>query len=152
LEKLLEEAQAELEVNTNELEISAKEIQDVGKQDSDANVNRAKVGKDSNRNANRFKLIEKPKRNPEVEKKVASASVGDVRSRHLTTFSTPWGLKRCTQLTFGTVIAQERFHEEVKKTISGVQGDKNITADIIIVYGKTPVTRPSTKRHRLCRN
>ena len=93
-----------------------------------------------------FKLIEKPKRNPEVEKKVASAPVGDVRSRHLTTFSTSWGLKRYTQLNFGTVIAQEGFHEEVKKTISGVQGDKNITADII-VYGKTPVTRPSTQRH-----
>ena len=98
-----------------------------------------------------FKLIEKPKRNPEVEKKVAIAPVGDVRSRHLTTFSTPWGLKCYTQLNFGTVIAQEGFHEEVKKTISGVQGDKNITADII-VYGKTPVTRPSTQRHRPCRN
>ena len=56
LEKLLEEAQAELEVNANELEMSAKEIQDVGKQDSDANVNRAKVGKDSNRNANCSRL------------------------------------------------------------------------------------------------
>ena len=56
LEKLLEEVQAELEVNANELEMSAKEIQDVGKQDSDANVNRAKVGKDSNRNGNRSRL------------------------------------------------------------------------------------------------
>ena len=91
-----------------------------------------------------FYLMEKPKRNPEVEKKVASAPVGDVRSRHLTTFSTPWGLKRYTQLNFGTVIAREEFHEEVKKTIAGVQGDKNITT---VVYGKTPVTRPSTQRH-----
>ena len=79
---------------------------------------------------------------------MASAPVGDVRSRHLTTFSTPWGLKRYTQLNFATVSAQEGFHEEVKKTIAGVQGD-NITDDII-VYGKTPVTQPSTQRH--CRN
>ena len=61
----------------------------------------------------------------------------DVGSRHLTTFSTPWGLKRYTRLNFGTVVAQEVFHEEVKKTIAGVQGAKNITDDII-VYGKTP--------------
>ena len=61
----------------------------------------------------------------------------DVGSRHLTTFSTPWGLKHYTRLSFGTVIAQEVFHEEVKKTIAGVQGAKNITDDII-VYGKTP--------------
>ena len=33
----------------------------------------------------------------------------DVGSRHLTTFSTPWGLKRYTRLNFGTVIAQEVF-------------------------------------------
>ena len=61
----------------------------------------------------------------------------DVGSRHLTTFSTPWGLKRYTQLNFGTVIAQEVFYEEVKKTIAGVQGAKNNTDDIV-VYGKTP--------------
>ena len=116
MEKLLEESQADEEANANELEMSAKEIQDVGKQDSDANVKRVKVGKDCNRNAN-LKLMEKPKRNPEVEKKEASAPVGNVRSRHLTTFSTPWGLKRYTQLNFGTVIAQEGFHEEVKKLL-----------------------------------
>ena len=40
----------------------------------------------------------------------------DVGSRHLTTFSTPWALKRYTWLNFGTAIAQEEFHEEVKKT------------------------------------
>ena len=61
----------------------------------------------------------------------------DMGSRHLTTFSTPWALKRYTWLNFGTVIAQEVFHEEVKKTIAGVQGAKNITDDMI-VYGKTP--------------
>ena len=53
LEKLLEEAQADEEANVNELEMTAKETQDAGKQDSDANVNRVKAGKDCNRNANR---------------------------------------------------------------------------------------------------
>ena len=44
LEKLLEEAQADEEAKANELEMTVKETQDAGKQDSDANVNRVKVG------------------------------------------------------------------------------------------------------------
>ena len=43
LEKLLEEAPANKEAKANELEITAKEKQDTGKQDSDANANRVKV-------------------------------------------------------------------------------------------------------------
>ena len=58
-----------------------------------------------------------------------------VGSRHLTTFSTPWGLKRYTRLNFGTVNVQEVFHEEVRKIVASVQGAKNI-ADEIIVYWK----------------
>ena len=50
----------------------------------------------------------------------------DVGSRHLTTFSTPWGLQCYTRLNFRTDIAQEVFQEVVKKTIAGVQGAKNI--------------------------
>ena len=54
LEKLLEEGQADEEANANELGMTEKETQDAGKQDSDANVNRVKAGKDSNiLNANR---------------------------------------------------------------------------------------------------
>ena len=53
LEKLLEEAQADEEANANELEMTVKETQDAGKQDSDATVNRVIAGKHSNRNANR---------------------------------------------------------------------------------------------------
>ena len=68
----------------------------------------------------------------------------DVGSGHLTTFSTPsWGLKRDTRLNFRTVIAQEVFHEEVKKTIAGVQGAKNITGDILCL-GKP---QNNTMRH-----
>ena len=72
----------------------------------------------------------------------------DIGSRHLTTFSTPWGLKRYTRLNFGTVIVQEVFHEEVKKNIAGVKGAKNITDDII-VYGKTPELRDQALRDTL---
>ena len=43
LEKLLEEAPANKEAKANELEITAKETQDAGKQDSDADANRVKV-------------------------------------------------------------------------------------------------------------
>ena len=80
LEKLLEEALADEEANANELEMSAKETQDGVQQDSDANVDRVKVGKDSNRNANhsRRKVDGKAREEPRVGKKVASAPVADV--------------------------------------------------------------------------
>ena len=73
----------------------------------------------------------------------------DIGSRHLTTFSTPWGLKRYTRFNFGTVIAQDVFHEEVNKTIACVQGAKSITDDNC-VWENPRVIRPSAKRH--CRN
>ena len=78
MEKLLEEAQADEEAN--ELEMSAKETQDGVQQDSAANVDRVKVGKDSNRNANhsRRKVDGKAQEEPRVGKKVASAPVADV--------------------------------------------------------------------------
>ena len=72
----------------------------------------------------------------------------DVGSRHLITFSTPWGLKHYPRPNFGIVIAQEVFHEEVKKTIAGVQRAKNVTLDII-VYGKTPELHDQALRHTL---
>ena len=53
LERLPEEAPANKKPKVNGLEITAKETQDAGKQDSDANANRVKVCKDSNRNADR---------------------------------------------------------------------------------------------------
>ena len=40
------------------------------------------------------------------------------------------------------------FHEEVKKTIAGVQRAKNVTLDII-VYGKTPELHDQALRHTL---
>ena len=72
----------------------------------------------------------------------------DVGSRRLITFSTPWGLKHYPRLNFLTVIAQEVFHEEVKRTIAGVQRANNVTVDII-VYGKTPELHEKALRHTL---
>ena len=43
LEKLLEKAPANKEAKANEREITAKETQDAGKQDSDVDANRVKV-------------------------------------------------------------------------------------------------------------
>lgn len=60
----------------------------------------------------------------------------DPTSCHLTNFNTPWGFKRYTRLNFGTLIAQELFHEEIKKTVAGISRVKN-TSDDITVYGKT---------------
>ena len=72
----------------------------------------------------------------------------DVGFRHLITFSTPWGLKYYPRFNFETVIAQEVFHEKVKKTIAGVQRAKNVTVDII-VYWKTPELHDQPVRHTL---
>ena len=71
-------------------------------------------------------------------------------ARHLTTFSTPWGLKCYTQLSFGTVIAQEVFHEEIKKTIATDEGAENIVDDMI-VCGKTPEVHDEASRNTLQR-
>ena len=70
----------------------------------------------------------------------------DPTSRHLTTFNTPWGLKRYTRLNFGTVIVQEVFHEEIKKTVAGINGVKNISDDIL-VYGKTKEEHDQALQH-----
>ena len=73
----------------------------------------------------------------------------DVGSRRLITFSTPWGLKHYPRLNFATVIAQEVFHEEVKRTIAGVQRAKNVTVELCM--GKP---QSYTKKHSdtFCRN
>ena len=72
----------------------------------------------------------------------------DVGSRHLITFSTPWGLKHYPRLNFEIVIAQDVFNEEVKKTIAVVQRANIVTVDII-VYGKTPELHDQALRNTL---
>ena len=84
LEKLLEEAQADEEANANELEMTAKETQGAGKQDSNANVNRVKVGKYSNRNANcsRRKVDGKAHEDSRGEKKGGKRTCGRCGLKH----------------------------------------------------------------------
>jgi len=76
LEKFLEEAQADEEANANELEMTAKEIQDNSKQDSDANVHRLNVRKNSNSKANRSRR--------KVDGKAQEESKGEKKGGKLT--------------------------------------------------------------------
>ena len=84
LEKLLEEAQADEEANANELEMTAKEIQHISKQDSDANANRVNVTKYSNRNANRscHKVDGKAQEESRGERKGAMGTCGRCGLKH----------------------------------------------------------------------
>ena len=57
-------------------------------------------------------------------------------SRHLTTFYTHQGLRRAKRLMFGINAAAEIFHEEISRTLSGINSVTNIYDDILI-YAKT---------------
>ena len=56
-------------------------------------------------------------------------------SRHITTFSTHKGLRRFKRLIFGVNAASEIFQNALEEILSGLQGCKNLSDDII-VYGK----------------
>ena len=57
-------------------------------------------------------------------------------SRHLTTFYTHQGLRRAKRLMFGINAAAEILHEEISRTLSGINNVTNIYDDILI-YAKT---------------
>ena len=57
-------------------------------------------------------------------------------SRHLTTFYTHQGLRRVKRLMFGINAAAEIFHEEISRTLSGINNVTDIYDDILI-YAKT---------------
>ena len=57
-------------------------------------------------------------------------------SRYITTFVTHKGLRRYTRLMFGLSSASEIFQHIVQQVLSGIQGVKNISDDII-VFGAT---------------
>ena len=57
-------------------------------------------------------------------------------SRDATTFSTQDGLWRYNRLNFGVSSASEIFHHAIARALSGIDGVKNMSDDII-VYGKT---------------
>ena len=53
-------------------------------------------------------------------------------SRYITTFSTHRGLRRYTRLNFGTSSAAEVFQDAIQHTLSGIEGVRNVSEDIII--------------------
>ncbi len=53
-------------------------------------------------------------------------------SRNITTFSTHRGLRRYTRLNFGTSSAAEVFQDAIKQVLSGIEGARNVSNDIII--------------------
>ena len=58
----------------------------------------------------------------------------DEESKRLTTFSTPWGLKRSTRLVQGAVPSSSICHETLRRDLQGISGALNI-ADNILVWG-----------------
>jgi hypothetical protein len=58
-------------------------------------------------------------------------------SRHITTFTTHKGLFRYKRLNFGISSASEIFQNAIANAISGIQGAKNISDDILI-HARTP--------------
>ncbi|CAB4008646.1 hypothetical protein BSL78_21779 [Paramuricea clavata] len=53
-------------------------------------------------------------------------------SRYITTFSTHKGLRRYTRLNFGTSSAAEVFQNAIQQVLSGIDGVRNVSDDIII--------------------
>ena len=66
----------------------------------------------------------------------------DEGSRYITTFSTHVGLRRYKRLMFGVNSASEIFQSAVAELLSGLDGAKNVSDDII-VYGKTQAEHDS---------
>ena len=58
-------------------------------------------------------------------------------SRYITTFSTHRGLRRNTRPNFGTSSAAEVFQEAIQQILSGIEGVRNVSDDIII-FGRDP--------------
>ena len=53
-------------------------------------------------------------------------------SRYITAFSTLRGLRRYTRLNFGTSSAAEVFQDAIQQILSGIEGVRNVSDDIII--------------------
>lgn len=63
----------------------------------------------------------------------------DQNSKRLTTFSTPWGLKRCTRLVQGAKPSSSICHEVLRRDLQGIRGALNIADDILLWgCGDTP--------------
>ena len=70
----------------------------------------------------------------------------DEESRRLTTFSTPWGLKRCTRLVQGATPSFAICHEVLRRDLEGIPGAINI-ADNVLVFGCGDSDEEAAKNH-----
>ena len=70
----------------------------------------------------------------------------DDESRRLTTFSTPWGLKRSTRLVQGAKPSAAICHETLRRDLQGIRGALNI-ADNILVWGCGSSTNEMQQDH-----
>ena len=73
----------------------------------------------------------------------------DPPSRKLTTFSTPWGLKRLTRMVQGAKPSAAIFHETLRRDLEGMRNVKNI-ADNIIVWGVGDTIEKARRDHFEC--
>ena len=67
-------------------------------------------------------------------------------SRYITTFSTHLGLRRYKRLIFGISSASEIFQHTIAETLSGIEGVRNISDDII-VFGKGRTQEEAQSMH-----
>ena len=70
----------------------------------------------------------------------------DEESKRLTTFSTPWGLKRSTRLIQGALPSSAIFHEVLRRDLEGISGAINI-ADNILVFGRGDTLKEAQEDH-----
>ena len=70
----------------------------------------------------------------------------DEASKRLTTFSTPWGLKRSTRLIQGALPSSAICHEVLRRDLEGISGAINI-ADNILVFGCGDTEEEAAKDH-----
>ena len=70
----------------------------------------------------------------------------DEESKRLTTFSTPWGLKRSTRLIQGALPSSAICHEVLRRDLEGISGAINI-ADNILVFGRGDTLKEAREDH-----
>lgn len=70
----------------------------------------------------------------------------DEESKKLTTFSTPWGLKRCTRLIQGASPSSAICHETIRRDLEPISSALNI-ADNILVWGCGDTEEEAVKQH-----
>ena len=62
------------------------------------------------------------------------------KSRYITAFSTHMGLYQYKRLSFGISVAAEVFQHIISSLINDIPGTRNISNDIIIIYGRNAIS------------